>query len=112
MLYHLAILGKSAAPKVYSRQTGESAFRKAKVRVDRHLAELIPWEFGRYAQEAETFGKEMAERRLTRSALWRAIVSSIRKHRASVCVPLETHIANCEPVSRRPCTTKVQLIKV
>jgi hypothetical protein len=26
------------------------------------LAELIPWEFGKYAQEAETFGREMVER--------------------------------------------------
>jgi hypothetical protein len=38
---------------LYSRQTGESAFRKAKMRVDRHLAELIPWEFGRFAEEHE-----------------------------------------------------------
>ena len=52
---------KNEAP-LYSWQTGESAFRKAKVRVDRYLAELIPWEFGKYAQEAETFGQEMVER--------------------------------------------------
>jgi hypothetical protein len=44
---------------LYSWQTGESAFRKAKVRVDRYLAQLIPWEFGKYAQEADTFGREM-----------------------------------------------------
>ena len=48
---------ETAANKL--RRPGESAFRKAKVRVDRYLAELIPWEFGKYAQEAETFGKEM-----------------------------------------------------
>jgi hypothetical protein len=47
---------------LYSWQTGESAFRKAKVRVGRYLAELIPWEFGKYAEEAKTFGEEAAER--------------------------------------------------
>jgi hypothetical protein len=47
---------------LYSWQTAESAFRKAKVRVDRYLAQLIPWEFGKYAHEAKTFGKEMVER--------------------------------------------------
>jgi hypothetical protein len=47
---------------LYSWQTGESAFRKAKVRVDRYLAELIPWEFGEYAEEVETLGREMVER--------------------------------------------------
>jgi hypothetical protein len=32
------------------------------MRVDRHLAELIPWEFGKYAEEAETFRREAVER--------------------------------------------------
>jgi hypothetical protein len=39
---------------LYSWQTGESAFRKVKVRIDRYLAELIPWEFGKYAVEGRT----------------------------------------------------------
>lgn len=47
---------------LYSWQTGEAAFRKAKMRVDHHLAEIIPWEFGRYAEESETFGREMVGR--------------------------------------------------
>ena len=48
---------------LYSWQTGESAFRKAKVRVGRHLAELIPLEFGKYAKEhSGTFGTEMVAR--------------------------------------------------
>jgi len=48
---------------LYSRQTGESAFRKAKMRVDRYLAKLIWWEFGGYAQQQSgTFGAEMVEK--------------------------------------------------
>jgi hypothetical protein len=47
---------------LYSWQTGESAFRKGKTRVDDYLAELIPWEFGKCAEEAETSGQEIEER--------------------------------------------------
>jgi hypothetical protein len=47
---------------LYSWQTGEPAFRKAKGRIDRYLAELIPWEFGTYAKEAGTYLTEMVER--------------------------------------------------
>ena len=47
---------------LYSWQTGESAFRKARGGIDHYLAELIPWEFGTYAKEAGTFGTEMVER--------------------------------------------------
>jgi hypothetical protein len=47
---------------LYSWQTGESAFRKAKTRVDRHLAELIPWEFGRFAEKNQKWLNEATER--------------------------------------------------
>jgi len=52
--------GENEAP-LYSWQTGESAFRKAKARVDHYLAELIPWEFGKHAGEAETIRSEIVE---------------------------------------------------
>ncbi len=41
----------------------ESVFPKAKDRALTYLAELIPWEFGKYAAEdVGTFGQEIVER--------------------------------------------------
>ena len=51
---------KKVPPNEAPLYSEESGFLKAKERAEDHLAELIPWEFGKYAEEKERQKREWA----------------------------------------------------
>jgi hypothetical protein len=51
---------KNVLPNEAPLYSEESGFLKAKKRAKDHLAELIPWEFGKYAEETEQQKREWA----------------------------------------------------